>query len=188
MSWERVKWSEAGQVLDQMQASEEGRGADAGAPPEAYFARLRAEGRRAEAADFLAQALPRLEAVAWAARTVRDVRPQGPASRPEARALRSALFFVQDPTEARRRAAYEAAQACPGAGPEALAAYAAFFSGGSMSPAEQTAVLPPRHVAGRCAAGAVKSAALPADKTGAALDAALDAGAALAREGLGAGA
>ena len=188
MSWRRVKWSEAGQVLNQMQAPDEGRGADSASPPETYFARLRAEGRRAEAADFLAQALPRLEAVAWAAQTVRDAKPQGPASRPESRALRSALFFVQDPTDARRRAAYEAARACPSAGPEAMAAYAAFFSGGSMSPAEQTAVLPPKHIAGKFAAGAVKCAALPVDRTGAALDAALDAGAALARDGLGAAA
>ncbi len=185
MGWTRVKWSEASQVLGQMQMTERRRNPDEGLAPKAYFERLRSEGRRQEAADFLALALPRLEAVAWAARTVRDARPQGAASPAETRALRAALLFVQDPTDTRRRAALEAAQACTDAGAEALAAYAAFFSGGSLTPPEQTAVLPPKHAAGRFAAGAVKSATVPTGRSWAALDAALDAGAALARQGLG---
>lgn len=185
--WTRVKWSEAGQVLDLLNTPEDERGAEAPGPPEAYFAALRRDGRRADAADFLGQALPRFEAVAWAAQTVRDAAPQAPSSTPQARALRAALFWVQDPSETRRRAAFEAASACDPKGPEAMAAYAAFFSGGSMAPAELQAVPAPKHATGRLAAGAVKMATLTLDKDGAALDRALDAGATLAAEGLKAG-
>ncbi len=175
-------------MLDLLETPADQRSAGAGGPPDRYFAELRAAGRRADAVDFLGQALPRLEAVAWAARTVRDKVPPGSGSEPRTRALRAALFWVQDPTDQRRRAAFEAAQACDPTGPEALAAYAAFFSGGSMSPPENPPVLPPKPACGRCAAGAVKLAALALDPTGAAMDAALDAGEAMAREGLQAGA
>lgn len=171
-------------MLDFMQAPAAARTGDGAEPPEAYWASLRAGGRRQPAADFLAHALPRLEAVAWAARTVRDLQPEGSGAPAEGRALRAALFFVQDPTDARRRACFDAAQACTEAGPEVLAAYAAFFSGGSMAPPEQIAVQPPRYASARFAAGAVKSAAAPVRGDWSALDAALDAGAALARDGL----
>lgn len=183
-NWAKVRWSEAAQVLDFVGGPAEDR-PQASGTPSAYFSDLRAQGRRSEAADFLAQALPRLEAVAWAARTVRDLAPP-PASSPlRTRALRAALFWVQDPTEARRRAAFDAAEACDPKGAEAMAAYAAFFSGGSIGPADVPPIPAPKQVLGHMAAAAVKVAALK-DRTGAAFDRALDAGEALAREGIGA--
>lgn len=186
-TWKRVKWSEADQVLDLLKAPKSGRGPEASGTPEAYFAALRRDGRLADAVSFLSQALPRLEGVAWAARTVRDFLPQAPASEPEARALRAALLFVQDPSDQRRRAAYDAAQACDHAGPEMLAAFAAFYSGGSIGPANGPPVPAPRLASGRFAAGAVKCAVFAcktAEETEVALAKCLDAGAELAREGL----
>lgn len=182
--WARVRWSEASQVLDLVGGPVEERPTAVG-PPADYFAGLRTQGRRGEAVDFLAQALPRLEAVAWAARTVRDLAPPPSHSAQRTRALRAALFWVQDPTDARRRAAFEAAEACDPKGPEAMAAYAAFFSGGSIGPAETAPIPAPKQVSGHLAAGAVKAVVLK-DRTGAAFDRALDAGEALAREGIGA--
>ena len=185
-TWKRVKWSEAAQILEVLAVPPADRGP--GATPEAYFAGLRQEGKRLEAADFLAQALPRLEAVAWAAQTVRDIAPPAPTSSPQARALRAALFWLQDQSDTRRRAAYEAAQACEPSGPESMAALAVFLSGGSLAPAQYEPVQPPKHAAGLCAAGAVKMAALRTEATldelWAALDRALDAGEAIARTGL----
>ena len=183
-AWSKIRWSEAGQVLEMLGLPADEMPAEATLPPEQYYVGLRKAGRRSEAADFLAGALPRLEAVAWAARTVRDVHPPAPNTKPAARALRAALFYVQDPTDTRRRAAFEAAEACVPRGPEAMAAYAAFFSAGSLGPPGQQPVPAPKDASGRLAAAAVKSATFGVDRTGAALDRALDAGEQLAREGL----
>ena len=65
--WSRVKWSEARQVLDILRAKEAAASPEAAMAPAAYFDHLRAGDRDNEAAKFLGQALPRLEAVAWAA-------------------------------------------------------------------------------------------------------------------------
>ena len=183
--WHRVKWSEARQVLDLLGEAGETMPAPDGQTPSAYFDRLRADARLAEAAKFLGQALPRLETVAWAARSVRDLSIQdSQASRANAPALRAALLWVGDPTENRRRAAHAAAEACDSASPERLAAMAAFFSGGSIAPPE-CAVLPaPREAAGLFASGAVLSAAARTGDMPAALDKALDLGAGIASRGV----
>ena len=186
--WGRVKWSEARQVCAILDWPPEEAPAPLDGPPSAFYEALRAAGREADAANFLGQALPRLEAVAWAARSVRDL--QGGASRkgPEAGALKAALLWIQDPTEGRRRAAYDAAVAADAASPEALAALAVFYSGGSVAPPDCPPVPAPRDAAGRFAAGAVLvAAARTADMAGA-LAKCLDAGEALASEGLAAGA
>ncbi|HEY4031379.1 MAG TPA: hypothetical protein VGM25_13600 [Caulobacteraceae bacterium] len=184
--WPRVKWSEASQVLDLL--------GDAGAAdlpkadgvlPAAYFEQLRGAGRLADATQFLGHALPRLEAVAWAARTVRDLPPaDGKADRADELALRATLFWIGDPTENRRYAAYNAAMACRVGSAERLAALAAFFSGGSIAPAELAPVHAPKEASNRFAAGAVMLAAgRTADMTGA-LAKALDAGVIIANRGL----
>lgn len=182
--WARVKWSEARQVLEILGA-EPAAGVDAAAAPAAYFASLVDSGRQIDAVKFLSQALPRLEAVAWAARTVRDLAPaNGKRPQPEERALRAALLWVADPSEARRRSAAEAAEGCDPASAERMAAMAAFYSGGSIAPAHCPPVLAPRHAAGMFAAGAVMMAAAVQPDMKGALAAALDAGSAIARQGL----
>ena len=188
MEWTRVKWSEARQILSILGVAEGEAVADPGSRPKAYFDALRAAGQLPDAVSFLAQALPRLEAVTWAARSVRDIGEQAARKPPEAAALKAALLWVQDPSESRRRAAYDAATVADGSSAEALAALAAFFSGGSIAPGEYEPVPAPRDAAGRFAAGAILIAAVNSGDMTAALNRCLDAGEALASEGLAAGA
>ena len=157
--WSRVKWSQAQQVLAAM-GQEAPEGDDVGLPPADYYAVLIAQNRLSEAANFLGQALPRLEAVAWAARVVNRLREEAglsPRERgsQEALAVKAALLWVQDPSETRRRNAYDAAERCDPRRAERLAALAAFYSGGSITPSNVEALPAPRDAAGRFAAGAV---------------------------------
>lgn len=183
--WRRVKWSEARQVLDILGSADAAAESEAAKPPALYFHYLREAGRNLDAVKFLGQALPRLEAVGWAARMVRDLEPEGlDRNRPEAKALRAALLWLADPTEGRRRAAFDASEACDTSSPEALAAKAAFFSGGSIAPADATPLPAPRDAAGRFASGAVMLAAARRKDMAEALNRALDAGAKIAALGL----
>lgn len=176
--WRRVKWTEAGQVTDLSESEEAAREA-----PEAYFASLRDAGRLSDATFFLGRALPRHETVAWAARTVRDLsNPQ--TKRQDADALKAALLWVQDPSEPRRRAAYDAAMAATDKSAEQMAALAAFFSGGSMAPEGCEPVQAPMEAAGAFAAGAVMIAAARTGDMDAALAKGLDLGDHIAEKGL----
>ncbi len=176
--WTRVKWTEAGQITAILGWKAAPEDPPAANPPRAYFDALRASGRDADAVEFLSQALPRWEAVAWAARMVRDL--GAPADEADARALKAALLWVQDPTEDRRRAAQTAAEDAEPDSPARLAALAAFYSGGSMSPPEAEILPAPRDAAGRFAAGAILTAAARTADMDAALAASLGAGSAIA--------
>lgn len=178
--WTRVRWTEARQVARLLNWTAKPDDPDGGLPPSAYFDRLRQAGRQKDAAEFLAHALPRWEAVAWAARSVRDLRSADDRGPAETSALTAALLWVQDPSESRRRSAFEAAEAADATSPERLAALAAFFSGGSITPADCDPLPAPKDAAGRLASGAVLVAALSAPAGAKALAACLDAGAALA--------
>jgi hypothetical protein len=159
-------------------------GEHARAAPETYFAKLRDDGRLNDAVFFLGQALPRYETVTWAARVVRDLRQPILKPGPEANALRATLLWVQDPSDTRRRAAFDAASKVRNAGPERLVALAAFFSGGSITPADAPPVQAPREAAGRFAAGAALLAAMSAPDRDAALSEALDRGSSMAADGV----
>jgi hypothetical protein len=183
--WPRVKWSEASQVLEQLGDSAAEMPEAGTSTPAAYFEKLRGEELLAEAVRFIAHALPRLETVAWAARTVRDLPPpDGKASRADELALRAALFWVGDPTENRRYAAYNAALTASDPSPETMAALAAAFSGGSIAPQEQAPLPVPREAVHQCASGAVLGAASRSGDMEGALTRALDLGAAIAIRGL----
>lgn len=176
--WTRVKWTEAGQVTAVL-----GWKAGAGDPsvsqtPHAYFDALCAAGRTTEAVEFLAQALPRWEAVAWAARAVREM--GGMDEEADARALKAALLWVQDPTEERRRAAQDAAEGAEPDSASRLAALAAFYSGGSIAPPDAEVLPAPRDAAGRFAAGAILTAAARSEDMDEALAASLGVGTAIA--------
>jgi hypothetical protein len=177
-NWNRVKWTVAGQIGELLEwpADLEGQ---AGATPSRYFDWLRQNGRLNDAAFFLGQALPRFETVAWAASVVRD------AGGGEADGtLGATLAWVRDPSEANRRAAHDASTVAPQTSPARLAALAAFFSGGSMSPEGQPPVPAPRAAAGRFAAGAVLLAAIQSADQTVTLTKALAAGDAIAAGGV----
>ncbi len=181
MDWKRVKWTEAGQITKLLGWCDEP-GLDR--PPAVYFNELREKGQLREASLFLGQALPRLEVVAWAARSVRDLTNGKARSPADQAALKAALLWIQDPVEARRRAAREAADNADAASPERYAAMAVFFSGGSVTPENCPPSPAPKEAAGRLAAGAVMLAAAATKDMREALARCLDAGEAIAREGL----
>ena len=173
--WKHVKWTEAGQVAANLGWPPSTRD---GETPEATFDRLLQDGRDDEAAMFLGQALPRFEVVAWAARAVRDLAPDNAASDEEA--MKATLLWLQDPSDTRRRAAFDAAEAAGDASPQRMCALAVFFSGGSLAPVDQRALLAPTDAAGKFAAGAVLTAATRSGRREEGLRAALALGDALA--------
>lgn len=144
-------------------------------PPAAFFAALRGAGRRQEAALFLAQALPRYEAVAWAARVI--------AGFPELHtpAADAVERWLADPSEANRRAAGDGAGRVDPPDAATLCALAVFHAGGSVAPVALPPAPPPRGSTGRFAGAAVIVASSTAAHPPAQLDAALDAGEQVAR-------
>jgi len=159
MAWNRVRWTEARQITDMLDWTPAPEGEpDSSLAPQAFYEALIKSGRLVQAAQFLGLALPRWEAVAWAARAVRDQRADAQRKPAEVEALKRALLWVQDPSEARRRAAFDAAEAAPTTSPERLAALAAYFSGGPVTPNDCEPIQAPHHAAGKLAAGAVLAA------------------------------
>src|SRR5579871_4071709 len=155
VEWTRVKWTEAGQITRVLGWDDEPV-ETLTMPPCTFFAKLKSDGRLGHAVAFLAQALPRFDAVSWAVRFVHDSEPVAKPESPEANALKSALLWLQDPSEERRRTAFVAARKCKGA--ESMAAMAVFFSGGSIAPLKCDPQPAPPDAAGRFAAVAVRIA------------------------------
>ncbi len=102
----------------------------------------------------VAHALPKREAVWWACMCARAV-PDAALSPNDAEALERAEQWVRRPDDAARRAAMAAAERTKFDSPEAWAAVAAFWSGGSMAPEGQPPVPPPDHLTGTAVTGAV---------------------------------
>lgn len=184
-AWTRVKWAEAAQVVRLMEKAAPKRAPEPEGDPPSYFDALRAAGRPHDAAMFLAYALPRLEAVGWAARSVRDLFEGIERPPQDTAALRAALLFVGDPSEQRRRTAYEVSEKANKASPERLACLAAFFSGGSIAPADLQPIQPPPGATARFAAGAVMLATISCPDPIAAIQSRLDVGVVIAANGLG---
>ncbi len=124
-----------------------------------FLETLLAANERAEARRFLAHALPVRETIWWAVRAISTV--ADPAD-PEAQgtALKAAWNWVAEPTEASRRAAWDAAEQAGVDNPAGLAALAVFFSGGSLAPVGLPPVAPAPHLAGDAAANAMTLATL----------------------------
>ncbi len=181
--WQTVRWAEAAQVTAYMDLEPADRPPADGMSPAAFFTELRARGRGADALEFLGLSLPRLEAVQWAAAVLADEardRHLPPADR---QALDHSLRWLVEPGDAHRRAAYRAGQAAGPRTPERALTLAIFFSGGSISEPGLPAVLPAPELAGRYAAGAVRLAALRAERAAEVEHRALDLGARVAAEG-----
>ncbi len=95
-----------------------------------------------DAVKFLAHAIGRREAVWWACTCNRQtLTPDVPA--PAVAALVAAETWCYQPTEENRRAAHAAAEAATMDHPPSLAAMGAFFSGGSVAPANVPQPVPP---------------------------------------------
>lgn len=112
-----------------------------------------------DAVRFLARALPKREATWWACICTRGMlTPETPPA--SVRALEAAEQWVYKPTEDNRRMAETAAHATSFDGPEPWAAMAAFWSEGSIAPANVPPVAPSDNLASKAVAGAVMLAAV----------------------------
>ena len=181
--WTVVKFTEARQVAELMRLGEESL-PDHGITPGDHFGTMRAREERVDAVRFMGLALPRFEAVSWAAHLLEsEARDRRLPSR-DRQALDFALRWLGDPDDARRRAVFEAAETADDRSPERLLGLAVFFSGGSISLPDLPPVLPPPEAAGTFAGAAVLAAGFRTDRADALFDAALDLGEAVAARGL----
>jgi hypothetical protein len=112
-----------------------------------------------DAVRFLAHALPKREAVWWASQCCRAVAGADPPPKIAA-ALQIADKWVADPSEDNRRAAMSAAEAAEFKTPAGCTAVAAFWSGGSLAPANAPVVPPGEFLTAHGAASAVMLAAV----------------------------
>ncbi len=113
-----------------------------------------------DAASFVAQWLPPHDAVAWACEAARAAPGEAPPA--ERAALEAAERWLATRDEKDRRAAAEAAERLGHRSASAMAAAAAGWTGGSLSPADLPAVAPPPGLAGKGASAAVLLAAAAA--------------------------
>jgi hypothetical protein len=124
--------------------------------PDAFLASLIQAGLLSDAIRWLAQGLRPRESVWWACLAARAYVDWGN-KLPDAdlAALTAAETWVFKPEEDNRRAAMAKAQETGYQSPASWAAVAAFWSGGSMAPADLPAVPAPKHLIGRAVWGAI---------------------------------
>lgn len=160
--WKTIRLTSALQVAELMDAEPEGLpGPDVSV--RAHYEALRAQGLTLEALEYIGHALPRLEAIWWAAHLLESEARKRALPPLDRQALDHALRWLGDPDDDRRRAASEAADAAAGPSPERLLALAVFLSGGSISLPDLPPVLPGPAAACRLAGSAVMRAAYRTD-------------------------
>ena len=172
-NWARTIWTEArqiGAILGWPPAPGDG------VSPELFFRVLLDEGRSHDAALFLGQALPRYEAVLWAARTVASCRPTANAA-----VMAAVTAWLRDPSDSHRRAAYAEADGTSEPTAAKLCALAVFMSGGSIALDGERPLPAPKEATGKFAAAAVLTATADGNEPEVALARALDDGEKLAR-------
>ena len=182
--WSQVKWTQARQIADLIGAPADVGNVE-GSPEEGYQA-LRSKGDLNLAVRYLAHALPRFEAAAWAASLLDERSRSTSLDANERQALDRAVRWVEEPTDEFRRATFEAGALAPPDSPERLLASAIFMSGGSISEPDLPAVQPPQQVCGQLAGAAVLVAAYRSKDPAAALIAACELAEKVAAEGSGA--
>lgn len=180
--WQAVRLTQARQVAQLMDRDPDTWPEDCGAS--AGYRALRDEGDLSGAIDYLAHALPRLEAITWAARVVEDSAALHPPSPRDRRALDVALRWLGEPTDAHRRAVLPAIDALRDAGPERHLCHAIFYSGGSIAAAAQPPILPPPEAAARYAVSAIRACVYREADRDAAFARALNLGERIAERGM----
>lgn len=107
---------------------------------------------------FLAHALPKRESIWWGYQCVQQILQdqQTPA---QANAMQAIHQWLLQPEETQRRACFPAAEKADFGSPAGCLAMAAFWSGGSISPPEYTAVSPAEELTGNAVASALLMAA-----------------------------
>jgi len=171
-AWPLTMWSDARQICavlrwPRMLGDDE--------PPDRFFRDLRAQGRDSEATLFLGQALPRFEAVLWAAGAITTSR-----TTVDAKAMAAVHGWLREPSDRHRRIAGLCAQAIRGTSAARLCAQAVFVAGGSLMSPDKPAIAAPKDATGRLAAAAVLAAAADSHIRSIVLARALDHGSLLA--------
>jgi len=182
--WNAVLWADARELA--VQAGVELQDpAMADTSPQAFFAGLREANDRVSAVSFLAAALPRAEAIAWAGACLE------PLSKAEGFPLRRrnllefAMRWIDQPSDEFRRSAFAEAEQEEEDTPEKLLNYAIFFSGGSITDPDLEPVNSDPTVTGHLVAAAIQSAAvLNREEATAFLDTALNLGEKVATSGM----
>jgi hypothetical protein len=133
-----------------------------GQTPRQFLDQLVEQKLNVDAIRFLAHVLPKREAVWWASLCVRSVAGPNPPSEVTA-ALQAAEQWVMEPKEENRRKALAAAEAAGLGTPAGCTAVSAFWSGGSLGPANLPAIPPGEHLTARGVSGAVLLATVLAE-------------------------
>ncbi|QMW23362.1 DUF6931 family protein [Sandaracinobacteroides saxicola] len=161
--WPRVKWTRAGQLAPLLEDLVD-LGDHADTPPPLAFAALRGTDLL-QATRFVAQCLPRMEALRWVAAALGSMKDVTDPKRLVAR--KAVNRWLAEPSDANRRLAFDAGQAAGFATAEGAACLAVFLSGGSLAPATQEqGVQPAPGSFGQAVAGAVMMAMLNNDPKG----------------------
>jgi hypothetical protein len=127
--------------------------------PRQFLELLTGKGLFLDAIRFLAYALPKREAVGWGCLCVRHSMGTEDASKISETQV-AAERWVSNPDEGNRQAAKAAVDKEGAESPSGLLALAAYFSGGSVVPANLEPVPPPDHVTPQFVAGAVMISAV----------------------------
>jgi hypothetical protein len=180
--WTQVKWTQARQVADLMKLDPSFLD-DSQADPEAGYRKLRELGEMGSAVRYLGYALPRFEAVAWAAHVLEGWTRQSTLSASECQALDCVQRWLEEPNEEYRRAAHKAGESVTSNSPQRLLTDAVFMSGGSISEPDLPPVQPAPHICGALAASAVLASAYSTADPKTALAAACDEGEKVAAAG-----
>jgi hypothetical protein len=182
-AWEAVQWTEARQIETLIGHDPDTRSGPEVGVVDGYQA-LRDAGALSTAVAYLSHALPRREAVAWAARVLEDAARTEPPPPRARHALDVALRWIGDPSDRHRRAARDAAEGIGNPVAEQFLGKAVFYSGGSIGPAAAPPVMAPGHVAGRYVAAALGQLANRSADPEVVLRRSLDLGEQVARRGL----
>lgn len=171
--WPKVRWTQARQIAELMELPRRDL-PDAQVTPQSWFQTRVDEGDLAGAVSFLGHALPRYEAVQWAAETLGAKAGASPIGAAVSR-------WLDTSDEADRRALWTMAEEADEDSAERLLAYSVFFSGGSIAPEDQAPVNPGPALCGRFAAAAIVKHAYRDEDPAGALGAALARGRAIAQ-------
>jgi hypothetical protein len=176
--WQKVRWTQARQIT-QLMGAKESESPSPEVQPADFYASLREQGDLAEAVRFLGHALPRYEAVVWAAQAIKAM----PGLSLDTGLMKAVKSWIDDPEDGKRRNVWSAAEMADEDNPERLLGYSVFLSGGSIAPQDQAPVNPAPQLCGQLASAAIIAAAHASGDPEATLGAALSAGEAIAGGG-----